>query len=191
MTLMRKTMKRTRRSPRSGTNLDLALATAFMHNSANPNVAALTSAPGPVPTEAVVARAGWRKRHAETLSDSPRVEVVADETHPHPPRIRQTGMSITGVSHQVGRGNAICTRRPVQAENDGAYPGMGVPQTSANKPISLTMRSRASSTCCADYGAFRRPGRSSSLNIRPAQGDHDLPARTQPSACVARSSRRG
>ena len=33
-------------------NLDLTLAAAFTHKSANPNVAALTSASGPVPAEA-------------------------------------------------------------------------------------------------------------------------------------------
>ena len=134
------------------TNLVLALAAAFTHNSSNPNVAALTSASGPAPTEASGSmRLLVKETHTGALSHSPRVEVVVDETDSRLPRVRRTGMAITRVSRCVGRENTICTRRPVHAENDGAFPGMAVPQTSANKTTTLTMRSRSLSTRRANY----------------------------------------
>ena len=61
------------------TSLEQALAATFMHNSVDPNVAALTSASAPAPASGSMRRLAKATR-ADTFSDSPSIEVLNPST---------------------------------------------------------------------------------------------------------------
>jgi hypothetical protein len=88
------------KSKKPTTSLGRALATAFTHNSANPNVAALASSSAPVPAEASRnTRRLAQETHAETSCDNLSVELSSCRLRNGfaSPDVRQTGMSITHV----------------------------------------------------------------------------------------------